>query len=84
MKTILFFLLILIINVGNIFSQTELIVDGNFSTMNSAWIASGDFHYGQTYTSCPCGTSPCTGYAYLSTATGGQGSGLGVRFILEL
>jgi len=54
----------------------QLIVDGDFSTMNSAWIASGDFHYGQTYTNCPCGTPPCTGYAYLSTSSGGVGNNL--------
>lgn len=61
--------------VGNIFGQ-ELIVNGNFSTPGSAWVIGGDFQYGQTYPSCPCGTSPCYGYAYLSTPTGGQGSNL--------
>ncbi|HRH02372.1 MAG TPA: peptidoglycan DD-metalloendopeptidase family protein [Bacteroidia bacterium] len=57
------------------FSQ-NLILNGNFSTTGS-WVAQQDFHYGQTYTQCPCGTPPCTGYAYLSTATGGSGNNLG-------
>jgi hypothetical protein len=74
-KNYLLTFLLLVIKVGNIFGQ-ELIVDGDFSTMNSAWIASDDFYYGQSYTKCPCGTSPCTGYAYLSTSTGAAGNNL--------
>ncbi|MFA6524108.1 MAG: T9SS type A sorting domain-containing protein [Candidatus Paceibacterota bacterium] len=75
MKTTLLFFLILTIYVGNVFSQTELIIDGNFSTMNSAWITSGNFDYGQTYTNSPCG-SPSTGYAYIANSTGSPDNNL--------
>ena len=62
--------------VMTVFGQTELIVNGNFSG-SGGWVASGDFHFGTTYSSCPCGTPPCYGYGYLSTASGNAGNNLG-------
>ncbi len=66
MKTKLLFILFLALGVGNIFAQTELINNGNFSNGSTNWTISGNWYINSS-SSCS-NTTP--GYAYAGDASG--------------
>jgi hypothetical protein len=71
-KILLLILTIISLANSNVFSQKELIVNGDFTQTNYGWKSVGNFYYDSRFDSC----KSCPGYAYLSTSSGGVADNL--------